>query len=132
MAPVTVDFDASDLAAQIEKLDGPARDGLPFGVIELDRDGKVLTYNATEARLSGYGTTPLGKNFFEVAQSANKRDLEARIQRAMEEGAVDFELGWLGGYGVSQRELRLRVQSSNRGGVWIFVQRDESPSSRKA
>jgi photoactive yellow protein len=75
MAPVTVDFDASDLAAQIEKLDGAARDGLPFGVIELDRDGKVLTYNATEARLSGYGTTPLGKNFFEVMQSANKRDL---------------------------------------------------------
>ena len=33
MAPVTLDFDASDLAAQIEKLDGAARDGLPFGVI---------------------------------------------------------------------------------------------------
>jgi photoactive yellow protein len=105
---------------------------LPFGVIELDRNGKVLIYSATEARLSGYGITPLGKNFFEVARSANNGDLEARVMRAIEEGAADFELGWLGGYGASQRELRLRVMSSRRDGVWIFVERDEGAPPRRA
>jgi photoactive yellow protein len=123
-ADCIVDFDAPDLAVQIEKLRPAERDRLPFGVIELDREGQVLIYNATEASLSGYGTTPLGQNFFEVARSANKGDLELRVMRAMEEWPVDFELGWLGGYGASKRELRLRVVSSNRGGVWIFVERD--------
>jgi hypothetical protein len=90
----------------------------------------VLIYNATEAKLSGYGTTPLGQNFFEVARSANKGDLELRVMREME-GPVDFELGWLGGYGASKRELRLRVVSSRRGGVWIFVERDASAPARQ-
>ncbi len=128
----SVDFDAPDLAARIEKLDQQGRDALPFGVIELDRSGKVLVYNATEVRMSGYGNTPLGKNFFEVARSANKNDLEARIMRAMEEGPVDLEFGWRGGYGASQRELRLRVLSSRRGGVWIFVERDDGAANGKA
>lgn len=131
LAPVSVDFDAPDLAARVEKLRAAERDALPFGVIELDRSGKVLIYSEAEVRLSGYGTTPLGKNFFAVSRNPNKSELEARIMRAMEEGRVDLEFGWRGGTGASERELRLRVMSSSRGGVWIFVERDDGAPTDK-
>ncbi|MGI8526066.1 MAG: hypothetical protein ACR2K5_07765 [Pseudolabrys sp.] len=129
MTSVPVDFDAPDLAARVEKLTAAERDALPFGVIELDRDAKVVVYNATETRLSGYGT-PLGQNFFAVSRNPNKGELQARVMRAMEEGGpVDLEFGWRGGAGVQERELRLRVMSASRGGVWIFIERDDDAAA---
>ena len=124
MAAAGVDFNAPNLAARVEELSQHELDSLPFGVILLDATGTVLFYNANEARLSGYGMTPLGKNFFEVSRNPNKGDLRARIMGAMEAGPVDLEFGWRGGVGDKEREMRMRVQSARRGGVWIFVERD--------
>lgn len=96
MSAVTVNFEASDLAAQIEKLKPEQIDRLPFGVVQLDREGVVVVYNATEARLSGYGMSPLGQKFFEVSRCSGKADFEARIAKAQEEGAVDLEFAFPG------------------------------------
>ncbi len=124
MPPTSIEFDAPDLAARMEKLSPAELDAVPFGVIELDANDIVLVYNANEVSRSGYGSTPLGKNFFEVSRNPNKRELQSRIIRAKEEDPVDLEFGWRGGTGAAERELRLRVMSASRGGVWIFVERD--------
>ena len=124
MSAVTVNFDASDLAAQIEKLKPEQIDRLPFGVVQLDREGVVVFYNATEARLSGYGMSPLGQKFFEVSRCSGKADFEARIAKAQEEGAVDLEFAFPGDPANSVREMRIRVQSCSQGGVWLLVERD--------
>ncbi len=124
MPMTTIDFDAPDLAARIEQLSQFDIDNLPFGVIRLDREGTVLFYSATEARLSGYGTTPLGHNLFEVSRCATREDFRERVMKAMERDAVDLELGWRGDAGDPHRELRIRVQSARQGGVWLFIERD--------
>ena len=118
-----VAFDAPNLAAQVEALSQDGIDRLPFGVVLLDPHFTVQYYNATESRLSGYGK-PLGQNFFEISESPNKGELEARIRHAMEAGPVDLEFSWMGGKGASLRELRMRIQSASRGGVWMFIERD--------
>jgi len=122
MGQAWIDFDAPDLAARIEGLDQNAIDALPFGVVHLDPEGTVLFYSATEAKLSGYGMTPLGKNFFEVGRNPANRDLRERIRTAMEAGAVDLEFGWTGD--LVNPELRMRVQSARDGGVWLCIERD--------
>jgi photoactive yellow protein len=124
MAAVNVDFNAPNLAAHIETLSQYDLDNLPFGVVHLDRTGKVLFYSETEARLSGYGMTPLGKNFFEVGRCPAIGDLRNRIMGAMESGHVDLEFGWTGDIADPQRDLSIRVQSSRQGGVWLFIGRD--------
>ena len=124
MAAVNVDFNAPDLAAQIETLSQHELDNLPFGVILLDRAGVVLFYSATEARLSGYRANPVGRNMFEIARCMSTGDFRSRLMRAMDEGPVDLEFGWPGDYADPQRELRIRVQSARRGGVWMFIERD--------
>jgi len=134
MAKATVDFDAPDLAARIEQLSQFELDNLPFGVILLDRVGTVLFYSATEARLSGYGEIPLGKNLFAISNCLDSDDFRGRIERAMSEGPLDLEIGWPGDYGDPNRDLRIRVQSSRNGGIWLFVERDDAgtPARKQA
>ena len=124
MANAGIDFNAPDLAVRIEQLTQAELDELPFGVVLLDREGIVMFYSATEARLSGYGMTPLGKNFFEVGRNPRNGELRRRITGAMELGPVDLDFGWTGDLTDPQRDLSIRVQSSRQGGVWLFVDRD--------
>jgi photoactive yellow protein len=124
MVAGSVDFDAPDVGARVEQLTSAEIDALPFGVIHLDRDGIVLFYSATEARQSGYGPMPPGQDFFAVARKLASDDFRGRIMRAMGEGPVDFEFGWKGDFSDPKRDMRIRVQSSRSGGVWILVQRD--------
>jgi photoactive yellow protein len=120
-----VSFDAPDLSAQVETLSERELDRLPFGVIRLDREGKVEVYSETEARLSGYGKSPIGENFYAISPCAAKDSFRGRIVAAQEEGGpIDLEFAFPGDYGDPRRELRIRVQSSRRGGVWLFVERD--------
>ena len=124
MANATIDFDAPDLAVRIERLSQHELDNLPFGVILLDREGTVLFYSATEARLSGYGENPLGQNLFKISSCMGSDDFRGRLTRAMEAGPVNLEMGWPSDFGDPTRELRIRVQSSRNGGVWLFIERD--------
>ncbi len=119
-----VDYEAPDLAARIEQLSQYDIDKLPFGVIRLDLEGVIQFYSETEARQSGYGSRPLGKNFFVIARCAGKLDLHVLIARAQEAGPVDLEFALPGDYGDPKREVRVRVQSARQGGVWMFLQRD--------
>ena len=124
MSAVNVDFNAPDLAARIEALTQYDLDNLPFGVVRLDREGTILFYSATEARLSGYGMAPLGKNFFSYGECVGIADLRQRIMSAMESGHVDLEFAWSTEKTDVQRDLRIRVQSARSGGVWLFFDRD--------
>jgi photoactive yellow protein len=117
MAIATIDFDAADLAARAECASAFELDNLPFGVIRLDRDGTVQFYSATEARLSGYGEIPVGKNLFAISECLGNDDFRGRVERAMDAGPVDLEIGWPGDFGDPRRELRIRVQSPHNGGL---------------
>jgi photoactive yellow protein len=124
MPDIAIDYDAPDLAARIEQLSQYDLDHLPFGVILLDAQGVILFYSDTEGRQSGYGSKPLGLNFFGIARCAGKNDFHGQIMRAQEEGKVDLEFAWPGDYDDPTREVRVRVQSARKGGVWMFMQRD--------
>lgn len=126
MAKATIDFEAPDLAARAERASLFELDHLPYGVIRLARDGTVQFYSATEARLSGYGEIPLGKNLFAISSCLGSDAFRGRIERALEKGPVDLEIGWPGDFGDPQRESRIRVQSSQSGGLWLFIERDDA------
>lgn len=65
-------------------------DGLPYGLIVLDRDGRVLFYNETEERMAGFSREEVvGKNFFkDVAPCTRVQAFEGRFKKF-----VDGELG---------------------------------------
>jgi photoactive yellow protein len=133
MPPPTVDFDAPNLAAEIERLSLNEVDDLPFGVILLDREDTVLFYSKTEARLSGYGKIPIGRNWYELSICMANDEFQGRIARAREKGPVDLEFGWTGDYNDPKRDLRFRIQSaSSAEDIWIFIERDNGDGLRGA
>ena len=104
-AAASVEFDAADLAARIERAHAIRTRPLPFGVILIDREGTVLFYSETEARESGYGGSPLGQNLFAISSRMGSDDFRGRIMRAAEERPVDLEFGWPGDYGDSHTRI---------------------------
>lgn len=68
--------------ASIAALSPEELDQLPFGVICLDRDGKILRYNLAESRLARLDRAQvLGKNFFRrVAPCTATPEFEGRVR----------------------------------------------------
>jgi photoactive yellow protein len=65
----------------VAKMSDSVLEALPYGMVTLDSSGRVLTYNDTEARLSGVPIDRvLGKNFFEdVAPCTRVRAFQGRF-----------------------------------------------------
>ncbi|MDT7953327.1 MAG: PAS domain-containing protein [Acetobacteraceae bacterium] len=76
-----ISFDEITLA-DLAKMPPEVVDGLPFGVIGLDRDGISVVYNATEARLAGLvPSRVLGVPFFDtIAQCMNNFMVAQRFE----------------------------------------------------
>ncbi len=79
-------------------------DALPFGLLELDRDGTVVKYNAAEEVLSGCRRDDvLGRKFFtEVAPCTRVQEFEGVLQEMLARGedarhAFDFVFKFAGG-----------------------------------
>jgi hypothetical protein len=73
----------------------------------------------------GYGAIPIGQNLFKISSCLSSDDFCGRITRAMEAGPLDLEFSWPGNFADPNPELRIRVQSSRSGGMWLFIERDE-------
>lgn len=73
-------FDSPDVAEQLAGLPDDEFDALPFGVIVMDCETRVLRYNATESRFSGLPPQRvIGRNFFrDVAPCSNNRHVAQR------------------------------------------------------
>lgn len=74
----------------VNRVEESQLDTLPYGLVVLDRDGRVLLYNETESRLTGFSRNRvLGKNFFgEVAPCTAVKEFEGVFR--------DFVTGSLG------------------------------------
>jgi photoactive yellow protein len=117
-------IDSPVIVEQLEGLSAQELDNLPFGVIRIDSAGRVLFYSKTEARLSGYGEIPTGRNIFELSRCLGSDDFKGRITTAVEEGPVNLDIGWSGDFASPKRDLRFRVRSSTPDSIWILVERD--------
>ncbi len=123
MPRTSVDFDGPDLAAQLEKLTPAEIDELPFGVIRLDRELRVLLFSKVESEQSGFSPYPVGEKFFPRTQHFNSEDFRGRIESAMADGKVDLEFGWPGEFSKAKRDMHIRVQSASGGGIWLCIER---------
>jgi photoactive yellow protein len=124
MQPEAIRIDNPRVVEQLEKLSEQELDDLPFGVIRIDSAGEVLFYSKTEARLSGYGQIPTSRNMFELSSCLGSDDFRGRIERAIEQGPVNLDIGWSGDFTSPKRDLRFYIRSSTPNDIWILVERD--------
>lgn len=125
MVMPSLDFDEPRLAAAVERLPANEVDQLSFGAIHLDPDGRVVSFNDAERRLSGYSAPPIGRTFFtDIAPCMNNRDFRGRIEHALAAGKLDIAFSHIGDFEDRTRSLDVRIQSAAGGGFWIFLRRE--------
>lgn len=112
--------------APIAALDGATEaelDRLPFGVIRLDRSGRVLAYNRYESEAAGLSPARvLGRHFFtEVAPCMDTPQVAGRLAG---DAALDLTLDHVFTLRLRPEPVRLRLlKSPQAAAVYLLVQR---------
>lgn len=121
------------LPAQVTTMSDAELDALPFGVICLDPEGKVLRYNLAEARLARLDRAQVvGKNFFRrIAPCTATPEFEGRVRAFLASTLAVDRFAYLFDFkfGAQQVEIELvRVPANDR--VYLMVNRQQFAGPR--
>jgi photoactive yellow protein len=113
------------LLTSIDGLTPAELDALPFGAIQLDRDGKILQFNEYEANLSNRrAPDTVGWNFFrDVAPCTNVREFHGRFIEGIERGELEVSFDFRFAFKQAPRDVRVTLfYSAPTDTVWVFVE----------
>ncbi len=112
-------------ADELSKMTPDQLDSLPYGVIELDAEGKILNYNAGESELSGRNAEQVkGKNFFtEVAPCTDVQDFHGRFLDLIEHRAVNHEFEFVFTFKPPQTVHITMLYEQYDNSVWVMVEK---------
>ncbi|HYO76266.1 MAG TPA: photoactive yellow protein [Thermoanaerobaculia bacterium] len=112
---------------ELEKIDRMSEqelDQLPFGAIRLDKEGKILSYNMTESKLTGRDPKRvIGRNFFnEVAPCTNVQGFAGRFREGVAKGDMHVIFPYRFDFQMAPRDVTVTLFYSNQTGTaWVFV-----------
>ena len=128
-----VKFGATNVANELAHMSDAEIDDLAFGLVELDRDGKILRYNAAEADIAGLDQEGMvGRDFFKDVAPCTQTDVfEGRFRKGVEEGKLDIEFAYVFDHQMPQTQVRVHMKQSDTGDTyWVMVKRVGVPVSR--
>ena len=128
-----VKFGASNVANELAQMSDAEIDNLAFGLVELDRDGKIVRYNAAEADIAGLDQTGMvGRDFFKDVAPCTRTDVfEGRFRQGVEEGKLDIEFAYVFDHQMPQTQVRVHMKQADDGDTyWVMVKRVGVPVSR--
>jgi photoactive yellow protein len=106
MVNVPPSFDATQMAAQLNCMSDSELDALPFGVIEMNHQFKVLRYNMAESRHSKLpANRVIGQHFRDVAPWANS----GRIAKRYLLDSLDETIQYTAFHQMQQEPVTLRM-----------------------
>ena len=115
---------AAQLRNELEGRTAEGLDALPFGVIRLNAEGKVVYLSRTEARQSGFHKRAEGLSFFtELAPCMANPAFVARVEQARAAAVLDICFEQIGDYDDAERELSVRMISAADRGIWVCLER---------
>jgi len=116
-------------AESIDRMSEQELDTLPFGAIRLDKDGKVLSYNAAEAKLTGRDPQRvIGRNFFkEVAPCTNVQEFAGRFREGVAKKKMHVIFPYRFDFEMAPRDVSVTLfYSEQTDSAWVFVR--ETPA----
>lgn len=122
-ATVFPDWEKMD---EVDGMSAEAFNRLPFGAIQLDKDGKILRYNNTEARLSGRDAAAVvGKDFFtEVAPCTNVQEFAGAFQEGVAKKSLSKVFPYRFDFEMEPTDVWVRLfYSEATDTAWVFVSR---------
>lgn len=122
-----ITFGSEDIDNVLAGMDRAQLDQLPFGAIQVDAEGNILEYNATEGSIVGRDPQAMiGRNFFrDVAPCANVPAFYGRFREGVERGDLNIMFEYVfQAEDVGPLRVKVHLKRALRGGAyWIFVKR---------
>jgi photoactive yellow protein len=112
------------LAPFLDRLSDEELDAVPYGVVQLDAEGRVLSYNRAEAESTDcVSPRPIGRDYFtDVAPSAFVAEIFGRYVEAFSSHALDEMFRFTFSDGLMPRTVMVRMYYSARTGtIWLFT-----------
>jgi photoactive yellow protein len=109
----------------VDLYSGAELDALPFGAIQLDRQGTILRFNEYEANLSNRrAPDTVGRNFFkDVAPCTDVKEFYGRFREGLLRGELNVSFDYHFAFRHAPRDVRVTLFfSAPTDTVWVFVQ----------
>lgn len=124
-----------ELLRQVDQLTARDMDTLPFGLIQLDRTGRILKFNQTEANLARINRDrQLGKNFFDdVAPCTKVKEFYGRFLQGLRERSLYETFGFVFKFDHGWRNVAITLfYSEKTDSVWVLISQTSVPPPPKA
>ena len=121
-----VAFGKNDIENVLGQLSNVEIDKLAFGAVQIDADGKILTYNAAEAGITGRSAASvLGKNFFrDVAPCTDAPNFKGVFDAGVTSGDLNTMFEYVFDYNMAPTKVKIHMKRAISGDTfWIFVKR---------
>ncbi len=117
-------IDSPELASTADDLSTAELDQLPFGMIQLDANGRILKFNAVESRLAALDQQQqIGKHFFtEVAPCTKVQAFYGKFREGVVQEHLDTTFSFHFAFKQRPRDVTVRLFYSKRTrSVWVMV-----------
>ena len=121
-----IKFDSSDIDNKLSSMSTIDLDKLAFGAVELDRNGRILRYNAAEGDITGRDPKDtIGKNFFkDVAPCTNSPEFYGRFENGVKKGNLNTLFEYTFDYKMRPTKVKVQMKKDpTKESFWIFVKR---------
>lgn len=122
--PAADNGSASALLQAADAMTPEELDALPYGMIQLDANGRILKYNAVESRLASLPQAQaVGKQFFtEVAPCTKVQDFYGRFKEGVIRESLDTSFQFHFAFKQQPRDVTVRLFYSRRTrSVWVMI-----------
>ena len=121
-----VRFGSDDIENVMSTLGEGQLDDLAFGAVQLDANGKILSYNAAESEITGRSADDvIGKDFFnEVAPCTNTEEFYGKFKAGVDSGNLNSLFEYVFDYKMTPTKVQVHMKKALQGdSYWVFVKR---------
>ncbi len=121
-----VKFDQSDIENVLANMSSSEIDGLAFGAVQLDQQGKILQYNSAESDITGRNKDDvIGKNFFtDVAPCTKTPEFFGQFEQVVAGKKDSVLFSYTFDYNMAPTKVSVHIKKALTGdSIWVFVKR---------
>ncbi len=118
-------MDFAELSRRIDAMTPEELDRLPYGIIQLDEQGRIHHYNDYESQLAGVPReSAIGKNFFtEVAPCTDVQEFAGRFHEGVAARNLNTRFRFTFDFKPRKRDVLITLfYSDATSSVWVIVQ----------
>jgi photoactive yellow protein len=121
-----ISFGADNIENVLSKMKETELDTLAFGAIQLDKEGKILMYNAAEAKITGRNPKDvIGKNFFtEIAPCTRRPEFYGTFLEGVKNDNLNTMFEYVFDYKMNPTKVKVHMKKALVGDTyWVIVKR---------